>query len=59
MIKRAAIILSAVTLSVELALPPKGFADDMKKDPMSKDSIGIPRQARHQMGALPVGLRRQ
>lgn len=37
MIKRAAIILSAVTLSVGLALPPKAFADDMKKDSMSKE----------------------
>jgi hypothetical protein len=32
MIKRAAIILSAVTLSFGLALAPKAFADDMKKD---------------------------
>jgi pentapeptide MXKDX repeat protein len=48
-----------VTLPVGLALLPKAFADDMKKDSMSKDSMGIPRQARPQMGALPVGLRRQ
>jgi pentapeptide MXKDX repeat protein len=39
MIKRAAIILSAVTLSVGLTLPPKAFADDMKKESMSKDSM--------------------
>jgi hypothetical protein len=39
MIKRVAIILSAVTLSFGLALPPKAFADDMKKDTMSKDGM--------------------
>ena len=39
MIKRAAIILSAVTLSFGLALAPKAFADDMKKDLMSKDGM--------------------
>jgi pentapeptide MXKDX repeat protein len=39
MIKRAAIILSAVTLSFGLVLAPKAFADDMKKDAMSKDSM--------------------
>jgi pentapeptide MXKDX repeat protein len=37
MIKRAVIILSAVTLSFGLALAPKAFADDMKKDSMSKE----------------------
>jgi pentapeptide MXKDX repeat protein len=37
MIKRAAIVLAAVTLSFGLALAPKAFADDMKKDSMSKE----------------------
>src|ERR1700758_813090 len=37
MIKRAAIVLAAVTLSFWLALAPKAFADDMKKDSMSKE----------------------
>jgi pentapeptide MXKDX repeat protein len=37
MIKRATIILAAVTLSFGLGLAPKAFADDMKKDSMSKE----------------------
>jgi hypothetical protein len=37
MIKRTALILSAATLSFELALAPAAFAEDaMKKDKMSK-----------------------
>jgi pentapeptide MXKDX repeat protein len=39
MLKHAAIILSAATLSFGLAMPPKAFADDMKKDTMSKDTM--------------------
>ena len=37
MIKRAATVLAAVTLSFGLALAPKAFADDMKKDAISKE----------------------
>src|SRR5258706_4407685 len=49
MIKRAAIILSAVTLSFGLAMAPKAFADDMKKDTMSKDSMSKHSMKKHTM----------
>ena len=37
MIKRASIILAAATLSFGLAMARKAFADDVKKDMMSKE----------------------
>jgi thiol-disulfide isomerase/thioredoxin len=43
MIKRAAIVLAAVTLSFGLTLAPKAFADDMKKDSMSKEKLDVQR----------------
>lgn len=39
MIKRASIVLAAVTLSFGLAMAPKAVADDVKKNTMSKDSM--------------------
>ena len=37
MIKRASIVLAAATLSFGLAMARKAFADDVKKDTMSKE----------------------
>ena len=41
MIKRAAIVLAAVTLSFGLTLAPKAFADDMKKELDVKGKLDV------------------